>query len=306
MATGVSSPARPSPAYLHGPLSHTNNNSSNFTSASSNFAPSLPPTSNPSTYHPPPPPSSSSSYDTSRRRPSIHLNNSASATSASSSASCSPLEPVAESASSAFAPASAPASASAGSLNRSRTQPLGANSSRTDSRSQKQGGFLAFAASAIDRTQSAIATISDPKVRHQRSLSRLSIAGDFAILPSSAEPSPDRISRFRPLSTVPSALSPNLLSSQPGSRSSSSSQTLVAQESPYSQPYSATDPSQPPPIILPRLDNKMHQTSSRLLRMTDDDRPFTKVSRHLPIPFVLAFALSHAWSSDGTAPSARG
>jgi hypothetical protein len=26
-------------------------------------------------------------------------------------------------------------------------------------------------------------------------------------------------------------------------------------------------------------ENKMHQTSSRLLRMTDDDRPFTKVGR---------------------------
>jgi hypothetical protein len=47
---------------------------------------------------------------------------------------------------------------------------------------------------------------------------------------------------------------------------------------PPSQPYSETDPSLPEPTHLPRFDNKMHQTSSRLLRMTDDDRPYTKVS----------------------------
>ncbi|KUI68886.1 Developmental regulator flbA [Cytospora mali] len=266
MATGVSSPARPSPAYLHGPLSHTNNNSSNFTSASSNFAPASSTTSNFSTTYPSPFPSS---YDTSRRRPSIIPTNSASATSASSSASCSPLESVAESTSSA-------STTSAGSLNRIRPQPLGVNSVRGDPRTQKPGGFLAFAASAIDRTQSAIATISDPKVRHQRSLSRLSITGDLAAVTPSAEPSPDRISRFRPLSTVSSSSSSNLLSYQPALKSPSSQTTFLAQESPYSQPYSATDPSQPPPILLPRIDNKMHQTSSRLLRMTDDDRPFTK------------------------------
>lgn len=270
MATGVSSPARPSPAYLHGPLSHTNNNSFNFTSASSNFAPAPSPTSSSLTNHPPPFPSS---YDISRRRSSIPLNNSASATSASPSASCSPLGSVAESASSASASASA-------SLNRFRTQPLGLSSVRGDPRSQKPNGFLAFAASAIDRTQSAIATISDPKVRHQRSLSRISITGDPSVSSHSAEPSPDRISRFRPSSTVSSASSPSLLISQPGSRTLSS-QTSLVQDSPYSQPYSETDPSQPPPVIQPRLDNKMHQTSSRLLRMTDDDRPFTKVCRPL-------------------------
>jgi hypothetical protein len=55
------------------------------------------------------------------------------------------------------------------------------------------------------------------------------------------------------------------------------SPTLVLGDPP-SQPYSETDPSLPEPTHLPRFDNKMHQTSSRLLRMTDDDRPYTKVS----------------------------
>ena len=47
------------------------------------------------------------------------------------------------------------------------------------------------------------------------------------------------------------------------------------------------------PVLIPRLPststsylssstNKMHQTSSRLLRMTEDDRPFTKVRVHYP------------------------
>jgi hypothetical protein len=53
------------------------------------------------------------------------------------------------------------------------------------------------------------------------------------------------------------------------------SPTLVLGDPP-SQPYSETDPSLPEPTHLPRFDNKMHQTSSRLLRMTDDDRPYTK------------------------------
>jgi hypothetical protein len=46
---------------------------------------------------------------------------------------------------------------------------------------------------------------------------------------------------------------------------------------PPSRPYAEADPNRPLPILLPRFDNKMHQTSSRLLRMTDDDRPFTRV-----------------------------
>lgn len=295
MATGVSSPARPSSAYLHGPLSHTNNNSSNFTSDSSNFAPASLPTSKSSTNYSSP---LLSSNDLSRRRPSLSPHNSASATSTTSSLACSPLL---ESSPADSASSSATATASAGSFNnRSRPQPLSVSSFKGDPRTQKPGGFLAFAASAIDRTQSAIATISDPKVRHQRSLSRLSIAGDFSAHSLGAEPSPDRTSKYRPSSTLPSPLSSALLSPLPGSKSPIS-QTLL-EESPYSQPYSETDPSQPPPIILPRSDDKMHQTSSRLLRMTDDDRPFTKVSRKLLALIRFSSTLVHAWPVTGAAP----
>lgn len=276
MAAGVSSPARPSPVYLHDPLSHTNNNSSNFNSASpqhpvsTSSSPSLTSLTCPPPAAAPPPPhlllSSPSNQDNPRRPPpSISPNSTAASTpttlASSPLSSSSPLEPAPDSVL----------------LTRSRPQQSPVNSARGDPRLQKPGGFFAFAASAIDRTQSAIATISDQTVRHQRSLSRLSITGDSAAHHLSAEPSPDRISRYRPASTLSSASSSNLLSTQPGSKSPIS-QSFSAQDPPYSRPYSETDPSQPPPILLPRIDNKMHQTSSRLLRMTDDDRPFTKVS----------------------------
>lgn len=276
MAAGVSSPARPSPVYLHDPLSHTNNNSSNFNSASpqhsvsTSSSPSLTSLTCPPPAAPQPPPhlslSSATSQGNPRRPPPVISPNSTAAstptTLASSPLSSSPLEPATDSVL----------------LTRSRPQQSPVNSARGDPRLQRSGGFFAFAASAIDRTQSAIATISDQTVRHQRSLSRLSITGDStANNHLSAEPSPDRISRYRPASTLSSASSSNLLSPQPGSKSPIS-QTFSAQDPPYSRPYSETDPSQPPPILLPRIDNKMHQTSSRLLRMTDDDRPFTKVS----------------------------
>jgi hypothetical protein len=55
-------------------------------------------------------------------------------------------------------------------------------------------------------------------------------------------------------------------------------------QNPPSRPYSETDASQPAPIKFARSDPKMHQTSSRLLRMTDDDRPYTRVGLSL-FPF---------------------
>lgn len=192
MAAGVSSPARPSPVYLHDPLSHTNNNSSNFNSTSSQHSVST--SSSPSLSSlacPPPaaPPSSSQQHlllssspsnKDSPRRPPPSISPNSTAASTPTTLASSPL-----SSSSPFE--SAPDSVV---LTRSRPQQSPVNSARGDPRLQKQGGFFAFAASAIDRTQSAIATISDQTVRHQRSLSRLSITGDSAAHYLSAEPSP--------------------------------------------------------------------------------------------------------------------
>lgn len=301
MAAGVSSSSRP--AYLHHHLPLTTNNISGSSSAatsntnssnSSTFNPTSAAISSPTTNTTTTTTTTTLSlplpdFDHSRRSLSPNSSSGSSSnfsTPATSPLPHSPLEPVAESE---FSSPPSPASALSTSFSRQRQQqpqPLqqsGVNSARGDSRSQKPGGFFAFAASAIDRTQSAIATISDPNVRHKRSLSRLSISADLAGFSRGVELSPDKPSRYRPASIVSSSSSANLLSPLPTDSKFPSSQTSLAQEIPYSQPYSQTDPSHPPPILLPRVDNKMHQTSSRLLRMTDDDRPFTKVSRRTTI-----------------------
>ncbi|OLN88068.1 Developmental regulator flbA [Colletotrichum chlorophyti] len=139
---------------------------------------------------------------------------------------------------------------------------------------QRSGGFLGLAAAAIDKTQSALATFSsDQSIRQRASSSAL---GRASFTPDSASDSAslgqtDKYPRYR----------------SPSNYSSSSSSTLNHLEGKYpsqvslvqdlpSQPYSETDPNRPLPYRLPSIESKMHQTSSRLLRMTDDDRPFTK------------------------------
>lgn len=139
-------------------------------------------------------------------------------------------------------------------------------------KNQKSGGLFAFAAAAIDKT---IANISEPTIRSRPSasaLSRLSVVLDS---PTSSESSSSDKSRIRSFSSNSSGPStPSLL----GNLSDAKRPSQSSLRDPISKPYSETDASRPPPILLPGTENKMHQTSSRLLRMTDDDRPFTKVS----------------------------
>ncbi|CZR37158.1 putative developmental regulator flbA [Fusarium proliferatum ET1] len=138
--------------------------------------------------------------------------------------------------------------------------------SRLNNRSSTS--LFALAASAFDRTQNAIAAISEPAIRPRQSsgaLSRLSLLTSSS--PSSEPSSPDKYHRLRSSSN-------QSLSSGAYLDSKVASQTLQA-NNPPSQPYTSTDPNLPPPIKSSTA-NKMHQTSSRLLRMTDDDRPFTK------------------------------
>lgn len=297
MAAGVSSP--PCQAYLDHPLSATSttttirNPSAAFNSPISTSTSSSSPTSLREHEHESSPSFSSGAASNStlslpasdcnglnRSRHSLSLRSSSSSFSTPATSPIpphSPLEPVAESRSS-----SSLASASSASLNRHKSpqqHQLGIYSARLDPKTQRSAGFFSFAASAIDRTQSAIATKSESSLRHKRSLSRLSITADFTALPRGPEPSPDKASRYRPASVIssPSSVSARSPTFQQGSKLPST-QASLAPETPYSQPYSQTDASQPPPIRLPRINNKMHQTSSRLLRMTDDDRPFTKVS----------------------------
>ncbi|KAJ0378505.1 hypothetical protein COL26b_003103 [Colletotrichum chrysophilum] len=138
---------------------------------------------------------------------------------------------------------------------------------------QRSGGLFGFAAAAFDKTQSALATFSsDQSVRQRASssaLGRASFTPDSASDAASIGPT-DKYPRYRSPSNYSSSTS--TLNHPEGKYPSQ----LSLVQDPPSQPYSETDPNRPLPIRLPNIESKMHQTSSRLLRMTDDDRPFTK------------------------------
>ncbi|KAM3526198.1 hypothetical protein MY4038_006946 [Beauveria bassiana] len=123
--------------------------------------------------------------------------------------------------------------------------------------SQRSGGILSR---AKDRTQSAFASISEPILRPRHSnpgLARFTEGDSLAPLTSASisAPSPSK---------------------SPSTDSLSSGEYTLARRNPPAQAYVDTDASLPLPIRLRRNDPKMHQTSSRLLRMTDDDRPYTR------------------------------
>ncbi|KAI0970640.1 regulator of G protein signaling domain-containing protein [Xylaria arbuscula] len=144
--------------------------------------------------------------------------------------------------------------------------------SSTSPRTQKPAGLLAFAAAALDRT---ISIRAEPVARYPRSsssLDRLSVALDS---PASSNESTtlDKSAKGRVLTRGSSVSSTPVLPSFPTDTSRSSYAIL---KDPIATPYSETDASHPPPILQSTIENKMHQTSSRLLRMTDDDRPFTR------------------------------
>ncbi|KAJ3944398.1 AMSH/STAMBP protein ubiquitin specific-protease [Colletotrichum fioriniae] len=140
---------------------------------------------------------------------------------------------------------------------------------------QRSGGIFGFAAAAFDKTQSALATFSsDQSVRQRASssaLGRASLTPDSASDFSANLGSQDKYPRY----TSPSNYSSSSSSTLNNIEGKYPSQVSLVQDIP-SQPYSETDPTRPLPIRLPSIESKMHQTSSRLLRMTDDDRPFTK------------------------------
>ncbi|CAJ2514156.1 Uu.00g022750.m01.CDS01 [Anthostomella pinea] len=142
----------------------------------------------------------------------------------------------------------------------------------SSSRTQKPAGFLAYAAAAFDKT---VANRSEPtavRIRHSSStLRRLSLALES---PTTTEPSSsNRSSNIRTLSSNSTTPSTRVLPS-PLSQTRRSSEASLKDI--ISKPYSETDASRPPPTLVSNVKNKMHQTSSRLLRMTDDDRPFTR------------------------------
>lgn len=138
-------------------------------------------------------------------------------------------------------------------------------------RHQRTPSILSRAVAALDRTQSVIASIGEPVIRNRQSnpaLARLSLnAGSHQQLRD--EPaSPDRPTAFSNPSTQ------SLLSNPGGDSQSAATSFSSAQHSPSQPPNGLNSDSHSP---------KMHQTSSRLLRMTDDERPFTRVCSPLSL-----------------------
>lgn len=156
-------------------------------------------------------------------------------------------------------------------------------STSVSNKSLRTSSFLGFAAAALDKTQSALLTrqSSDHSIRQRSSnsaLGRIASSGDLGLSSSDLE----QESRYRKSNNQSPASQPT--TPVLGNRSSRASLVQAQVHDPPSQPYSETDPNRPLPIRYSGKENKMHQTSSRLLRMTDDDRPFTKVSIGAPLP----------------------
>ncbi|CAK7564542.1 MAG: human AMSH/STAMBP protein ubiquitin specific-protease [Sporothrix epigloea] len=194
--------------------------------------------------------------------------------------------------------------------NHSSSQSIHSVSAPAAAKSPRTGSLFAFATAAIDRTQTALST-ADLKIRPRRSNGRLSIGADSAAalnVPNfptyySLDRSPTNGSASSPntplssqndLESGDAVPAPSILSvassdetPQPAIPSAPQSDHRKLSQS-YAKPYDQADSTLPLPIRLPRTDNKMHQTSSRLLRMTDDDRLFTRDFKDLFATLVVS------------------
>lgn len=161
----------------------------------------------------------------------------------------------------------------------------------TSSSKQARGGLFSLAALARDKTNNVIASLSEPSIRSRQSTSSLyrtaqssptSPTYSYQHNSSSSQGSPGLEyhgsgSTFDLPRTLTNTSSPS--SSRTQSVSASNPRQSLLETNPPSQAYSDTSSDTQPPIsFTPHTNaNKMHQTSSRLLRMTEDDRPYTRV-----------------------------
>jgi GTPase-activating protein SST2 len=162
----------------------------------------------------------------------------------------------------------------------------------SSSSKQNRGALFTLAALARDKTTNAIASLSEPSIRSRQSSSSLYRSAQ------SSPTSPSNNSNSLSKSADSQTSTQDNTASHNSSRTSSSTHTRsetqtssttrqsLLETDPPSQAYSNTAADTPAPIVLHphRSDNynKMHQTSSRLLRMTSDDRPFTRVRKTNP------------------------
>jgi hypothetical protein len=158
---------------------------------------------------------------------------------------------------------------------------------------QTRSGLFSFAALAREKTSNALANLSEPSIRSQRSSNSLYHSAQSSpttsTLSLNTAHSPTSIDSLI-VSNEPQLYEPQLANRLIRPRishtrsetlnSTASCQSLLEDTDPPSQAYTNTASNTTPPVVQAPVgqQNKMHQTSSRLLRMTTDDRPFTRVS----------------------------
>ncbi|KAH9222171.1 regulator of G protein signaling domain-containing protein [Leptodontidium sp. 2 PMI_412] len=167
---------------------------------------------------------------------------------------------------------------------------------------QNRGGLFSLAVLARDKTSSAIASFSEPSIRNRQSSGSL-----YRSAQSSPTTEPNNNNINSQSDTRDNSIKDNSNSStghhniSTPTTSHNRSETLntntlrnsLLETDPPSQAYSNTASDTLAPIVLPPANfNKMHQTSSRLLRMTSDDRPFTRDFKDLFATLVVSLPLA--------------
>jgi hypothetical protein len=160
----------------------------------------------------------------------------------------------------------------------------------TSSSRQNRSGLFTLATLARDKTTNAIASLSEPSVRPRISSGSLYRSAQSSPTSSSnnsynskntqlADSQARTLDRPTPTTTNSSGSTTSHSRTETATSAAPHRQSLL-ETNPPSQAYSDTASDTPAPIAFVPQGNysKMHQTSSRLLRMTSDDRPFTRVS----------------------------
>ncbi|CAG8973827.1 hypothetical protein HYALB_00005572 [Hymenoscyphus albidus] len=160
--------------------------------------------------------------------------------------------------------------------------------STTSPKKNRSSLFNLAATLARDKTNNAIASLSKPSILGDRkSSSSLYLSAQNLSTSSLTHPSIPISDTIESLATDPRP------SPHPHPTSIQQQQSLL-ETNPPSQAYSHTSTDTPASIaFVPAANsNKMHQTSSRLLRMTSDDRPFTRDFKDLFATLVVSLPLA--------------
>ncbi|KAH8804895.1 regulator of G protein-like protein [Xylogone sp. PMI_703] len=174
------------------------------------------------------------------------------------------------------------------------------------SNKSNRSGFFSFGSLAREKAATAIASL-EPSIRTRSSSNSLyhaasaSIASATASLPPPPPPAHLSTSNFPSYRSPDSEATPRDLYEQARAASGNlaaltavASRQSLLETDPPSQPYTDTAADQPAPVIVNPLisKHKMHQTSSRLLRMTSDERPFTRDFKDLFSTLVVSLPLA--------------